>query len=190
LEYRGSLKIDIMSAPKVITIFGNARVGENRKEYIDAVELGKLLAQSGFVVCNGGYGGIMEASAKGAKSSDGKTIGVTVQTFKRMPNQFLDEIIQKLNLLERLQKLIELGDAYVVFKGGTGTLVELALSWEYMNKGLMKEKPIFIIGDFWKPVVKTLKDELAWEGLEKCTKYVTQVTSTAECVNLLQRKLS
>jgi uncharacterized protein (TIGR00730 family) len=188
LEYRGSLRTDIMSAPKVITIFGNARVGKNRKEYIDAVELGKLLAQSGFVVCNGGYGGIMEASAKGAKSYCGKTIGVTVQTFTRMPNQFLDEIIPKPNLLERLQKLIELGDAYVVYKGGTGTLVELALSWEYMNKGLMKEKPIIIIGNFWKPVVKTLKEELAWEGLENCTKYITQVDSPAECVNLLQKK--
>jgi hypothetical protein len=57
-----------------------------------------------------------------------------------------------------------------------------------MNKGLMKEKPIIIIGNFWKPVVKTLKEELAWEGLENCTKYITQVDSPAECVNLLQKK--
>jgi uncharacterized protein (TIGR00725 family) len=147
------------------------------------------LTQSGFIVCNGGYGGIMEASAKGAKSSGGKTIGVTVQTFTRIPNQFLDEIIPKPNLLERLQKLTELGDAYVVYKGGTGTLEELALCWEYMNKGLMKEKSIIIIGDFWEPVVKTLKDELAWERLGNCTKYVTQVNSPNECINFLQNKI-
>lgn len=174
---------------KIISIFGSSRVTEENPDYQTAYMLGKLLAESGFAVCNGGYGGIMEASAKGAKSTDGKTMGVIVDAFGHTPNNFIDEVIVENNLLNRLQKLIELGNAYVIFKGATGTLVEFALVWEYINKGLMKEKSIIIIGDFWKPVVKTLKDELAWEGLENCTKYVTQVNSPVECVNLLQRKL-
>ncbi len=173
---------------KIVTIFGSARVKEGELEYKSAFELGKALAETGFMICNGGYGGIMEASAKGAKSVGGKTIGVIVDTFSRTPNNYIDEAIIKNNLLERLQKLIELGDAYIVLKGGTGTLAELAIAWEFMNKGLMEEKPIIILNNFWEPVVKTLKDELAWEGLENCTKYVLKVNSPKECVEVLQHK--
>jgi hypothetical protein len=175
---------------KIVTIYGSARVKEEEMEYKSAFELGRMLAETGFIICNGGYGGIMEASAKGAKSVGGKTIGVIVEAFSRIPNNFIDETIIKTNLLERIQKLIELGDAYIVLKGGTGTLAELAITWEFMNKGLMEEKPIIILNSFWEPVVKTLKDELAWEGLENCTKYVMQVNSPKECVQVLHHKYS
>ena len=39
-------------------------------------------------------------------------------------------------------------------RGGTGTLVELAVVWEMMNKGVMQSKPIVALGQFWAPVVK------------------------------------
>jgi uncharacterized protein (TIGR00730 family) len=174
---------------KVVTIFGSARALGNDEEYEQALVLGKLLAGAGFTICNGGYGGIMEASAKGAKSIGGKTIGVTVETFSRIPNKFIDKLIVEADLLSRLQKLISLGDAYVVCKGATGTLAELAFVWELINKGLMEEKPIIILGNFWSSIVETLKNELAWEGLENCTKYVTQLTTPEDCLQLLLKKL-
>ncbi|MHC4104192.1 MAG: LOG family protein, partial [Planctomycetota bacterium] len=55
---------------------------------------------------------------------------------------------------ERLDKLIELGQAYVVLPGGTGTLLELAKVWELKNKGFLPpDKPIILVGRFWKPLV-------------------------------------
>ncbi|HEX9829152.1 MAG TPA: LOG family protein, partial [Bacteroidota bacterium] len=68
---------------KIITIFGSSRPVESDEEYRLAFTLGKHLAQGGFTVCNGGFAGIMEASARGAKEAHGSTIGVTVNAFQR-----------------------------------------------------------------------------------------------------------
>ncbi len=80
-------------------------------------------------------------------------------------------------------------DGYVILKGGTGTLLELAYVWEFINKKLSKEKPIVIVGDFWTRVVETLKDELLREGLGDCTKFIRRVDSPRECAALLKQAL-
>jgi hypothetical protein len=49
-----------------VTIFGSSVPRENDIHYATAFECGKYLAGSGFSVCNGGYGGTMEAAAKGS----------------------------------------------------------------------------------------------------------------------------
>jgi len=82
----------------------------------------------------------MEASARGAKEAGGKTIGVTFNIKGRAANSWIDEQIHVPALIDRMMKLVELGDAYVVLKGGTGTLLELAAVWEFINKGLLAEK--------------------------------------------------
>ncbi|MDI6804974.1 MAG: LOG family protein [Bacteroidota bacterium] len=174
---------------KIITIFGSSSVSKDSFEYNNAYELGKLLSNAGFTVCNGGYGGIMEASAKGAKSVGGKTIGVVSDFFSKIPNKFIDETVVADSLLSRLQKLVEPGDAYVVFRGATGTLVELAIVWEYIIKGVMKEKPIIVFSNYWDSVIQTITNELTNEGLEDFTKFVTQVDSAKECVAVLRSKL-
>ena len=101
----------------------------------------------------------MEASAKGAKDADAKTIGVTCSAFRRsQPNAYIDQEIQTANLHDRLKKLIELGSGYVVLPGGTGTLTELAYTWELLNKGFLTDRILVIMGDFWLPVVELVPD--------------------------------
>lgn len=129
----------------IVTIFGGSHVKEGEPDYELARELGKALAQAGYTVCNGGYGGIMEASARGAKEAGGRTIGVTTQDFGGPANLWIGEEIRMKKWAKRLFKLIELGDAYVVFDGGTGTLVELFVAWEMLNKKLI-QKPLVIMG--------------------------------------------
>jgi uncharacterized protein (TIGR00730 family) len=150
------------------------------------MELGRALAESGFTICNGGYGGTMEATARGAREAGGQTIGVTVSSFSgRAPNKWIQEVIECPTLLQRMTHLIERGDAYVILKGGTGTLLEFAAVWEFMNKGLMREKPIIVLGPFWNGVVDALKEELSAEGLGRCTKFVTSASTVGECVRLI-----
>ncbi len=174
---------------KTITIFGSSILTKDTIEYQNAYELGKLLGKFGFTICNGGYGGIMKASADGAKLVGGKTIGVVTDFFNKPPNKFIDETIVVDSLLSRLQKLVELGDAYVVFRGATGTLVELAIVWEYIIKGVMKEKPIIVFGDYWNLVIETITKELTNERLGDFAKFVIHVESTEECVGVLRAKL-
>ena len=61
---------------------------------------------------------------------------------------------------ETAQQLVDLGDAYVALPGSTGTLVELAMVWELMNKRLVELRPIYCLGEFWRPVVSMFSDEL------------------------------
>ena len=146
---------------KVITIFGTSNAKDGDKVFNLAYELGKLCAEAGFVIANGGYGGTMLAAAKGAKSAGGKTIGVTCKAFgKKNPNEFVTDNIQTENLTERVAKLIETGDAYAVLPGGTGTLLEFAEIWELVNKGFVNPaKPIILITDFWRPLVELIGAE-------------------------------
>jgi hypothetical protein len=175
---------------KIITVFGSARQEKDSPEYMIAYNLGRELASAGFILCNGGFGGMMEASARGAKEAGGKTIGVTFDRNGRKPNQWIDEVVHIPQLIDRMLKLVELGDAYVVLKGGTGTLLELAAVWEYVNKGIMREKPIVLIGDFWQRVVTTLQEELLWEGIGDCTKIIHRVSSPRECADFLQSAMN
>ena len=173
---------------KVITVFGSSKPVEEDQEYKLAYEIGKQLALNNYTVCNGGYTGIMEASARGAKDAGGKTIGVTFNNpFRRTVNRWIDEDIFQQTLIERMMKLVELGDAYVVLKGGTGTLLELSAVWEFISKGLLQEKPIIIVGEFWNGVVETLRDELLWEGNGDCLQFIHRVSSPEECALFLNK---
>jgi len=148
----------ILAGRKVITIFGTSKAKDGNEVFELAFEFGKLCAQAGLTIANGGYGGTMLAAAKGAKSAGGKTIGVTCSAFGRKgPNEFITETIVTENLAQRVAKLVEIGDAYAVLPGGTGTLLELAEIWELVNKGFVNPpKPIILIKDFWRPLVELM----------------------------------
>ena len=142
---------------KVITTFGSGLLTSDAIVYNDIVEIGKHLAENKFIVCSGGYGGTMEAVSKGAKSAAGRTYGITVSSWSNIPNKYIDEETKMANPMERLMELIALGDAYIIFRGGTGTLVEISLTLELMNKNMMKEKQLFFFSDFWRNTIDTLR---------------------------------
>src|SRR5438067_2166083 len=133
--------------------FGGSRVERGSVEYEQARRLGRLLAEAGFALCNGGYNGTMEAASRGAKEAGGRTIGVTVDLFGATPpNDWIDEVENTTSLLLRLDKLTLLGDAFVVLRGGVGTLLELALVWNLVLLGASPPKPIVVVGPAWAAV--------------------------------------
>jgi len=174
----------------IVSVFGSSRPKAGDEEYRIAFDVGTALAAAGFTICNGAYGGTMEATARGAKEVGGKTIGVTCEFFGRDANPFIDEAICVKTLSERLMKLIELGDAYIVLRGSTGTLLELAAVWEFINKKVIEKKPIIVVGDFWTPLIRVLNDELSFEGKENATKHVSVAKSPEECLGILTKALA
>ena len=40
---------------KTVTVFGSALPAEGSQAYVEAQRLGRLLAEAGYAVCNGGY---------------------------------------------------------------------------------------------------------------------------------------
>jgi uncharacterized protein (TIGR00730 family) len=155
-----------MSQEKVVTVFGSSRPREGEVDYEEARVLGRALAKHGFAICSGGYGGVMEAVSRGAKEAGGKTYGVTAEFFAAAKlNSWIDTEVRMKTWKERLFELIRLADGFVACKGGTGTLVELAVVWEMLNKSVMKGKPVAVLGDFWLPVLdRVLEVELEHPG--------------------------
>jgi uncharacterized protein (TIGR00725 family) len=143
----------------IVTVFGSSRPGEGSPDYEEACVLGRALAKHGFAVCSGGYGGVMEAVSRGAKQAGGKTYGVTAEFFKSAKlNRWIDVEVRKQTWEERLFELIRIADGFVACKGGTGTLVELAVVWEMLNKSVMSSKPLAVLGGFWAPVLDRVKE--------------------------------
>ncbi len=140
----------------IITVFGSSRPQPGSQAYETAQALGAALAKSGFAVANGGYGGTMEATARGAREAGGTTIGVTAETFRSKVNPWIEKEIRVQDWQARLFKLIELGAGYVVLPGGTGTLVELSVVWEWINKRFIDSRPLVLLGDYWLPVVNAI----------------------------------
>src|SRR5919202_3105336 len=151
-----------MNAPLSITVFGGSRVQPDSEEYAGARRLGRALAQHGFAVVTGGYNGVMEAVSRGAKEAGGQAIGVTVDVIGQVasPNAYLDQEVRTAALLERIDKLVELGAGYVVLPGGAGTLAELAVVWNLALFGALHGKPLIVVGDGWRQVLATLVDHL------------------------------
>ena len=140
-------------------MFGSSRPRESETEYEQARELGRELARSEFAVCSGGYGGVMEAVSRGTKEAGGKTYGVTAEFFKNTKaNQWIDVEVRVKSWQERLFELIRLGDGFIACKCGTGTLAELAVVWEMLNKSVMTGKPFVSLGDFWQPILERVRE--------------------------------
>jgi uncharacterized protein (TIGR00730 family) len=148
----------MMDNKKVITVFGSSRPEEGHADYAQAVELGKALAEAGFAVCTGGYGGVMEGASRGAREAGGRVLAVTSSFFRSRANRWVDEEMRAATWQDRLFELVRLGDGYVACKGGTGTLVELAVVWEMLNKKAMERRPFVVLGDFWQPILERVRE--------------------------------
>ena len=168
----------------VVAVFGSNGAEAGGQAYERARAVGRELAEMGYAVANGGYGGTMEASARGAKEAGGATIGVTCSLWSTSANRYIDEVIVTRSLPERIETLIALGRCgYVVLPGATGTLAELAWVWELACKGFlenmrdtanshgvakmpqavvaqevtkMPKRPIVCMGRFWRPVIEMM----------------------------------
>ena len=164
MDYEGLKKETGPPGAPWVCVFGTSDPAD-RASAAEAEKLGYALAKSGFVVVTGGYGAAMEAANRGARNAGGFTLGVTCSLFSREPNCYLDENILTHSLLERLETLLRLGDGYVAAKGGTGTLAEIALAWEYINKRIVPRRPLVLLGKFWEALPEIIQDEKAAPGV-------------------------
>jgi predicted Rossmann-fold nucleotide-binding protein len=134
----------------------------------------------------------MAAVSRGAKEGGGKTYGVTAEFFSARANSWIDVEVRVATWQERLFELIRLAHGFVACKGGTGTLVELAVVWEMLNKSVMIGKPLSVLGQFWSPIIECVRTvELAhgspWGEANERLIYVA--ATPEEAARHLQEKL-
>lgn len=182
------------AATRSIALFGTSRTAPGDENWKTARHLGRHIAEHGWTLVCGGYGGVMEAASLGVTERGGRAIGVLVETFGVDGNPHLTEKIVTPDVFTRVRTIIERSEAYVVMPGSTGTLVELALVWELLNKGIVRGRPLVCIGEFWRPVVNRLAGEPLKDprlgdqpGREFAGEQIVFCESAEEAVHLLAR---
>lgn len=145
---------------KNVTFFGSAEVKPGSIDYDAAFQTARLLAQHGYLVINGGGPGVMKAASEGAKAGNGNCIGVTFNP-KDMthfegkdPNNPMDQEIMLDSYVSRTLKLLEMGDVYVLFNGGTGTISEFGMAWGLAKLYFGQHKPLILFGTFWHEILE------------------------------------
>ena len=117
-----------------ITVYLGATEGNDPALKTAARELGAWIGSHGHALVYGGSKcGLMGELAESVLNSGGRVTGVEPRFFVEDGFVYDDitELIVTETMRERKAKMIELGDAFIAFPGGTGTLEEIS---EIMSK--------------------------------------------------------
>lgn len=174
-----------------VTFFGDSAIPEGDPIYNSVFEAAKLLAQNNYTIVNGGGPGIMKAATDGAESVKGNTIAIywepKLASFfegKNLAN-VTDEHEAASNYIIRTLGLIQQGDAYVVCKGGTGTISEFGMVWCLAKLYYGAHKPVILYGDFWDPLIESFQKQMNIDEIELGVLY--QAQNPQQVVDLLVR---
>ncbi|HSW88489.1 MAG TPA: LOG family protein [Candidatus Saccharimonadales bacterium] len=149
-----------------VTFFGCACGEPGEPNYEAAKAVAKEVALSGRRVINGGGPGTMLAATLGAKEGEGKTTVVYYRpelatSFKgEIAANYAEEHYEESNYILRTKKLLELGNAYIIFNGGTGTISEFAMAWGVARLYFGHHKPLILYGDFWHSIMDNFKKNM------------------------------
>lgn len=117
-----------------ITVYLGATMGNDPRLETEVRRLGRWIGESGNALVYGGSkAGLMGALAESVLQAGGEVTGVEPQFFIDMGYEYpeITRLIVTQDMTERKTKMIELGDAFIAFPGGTGTLEEIS---EIMSK--------------------------------------------------------
>jgi len=140
-----------------IAVFGSSEPLPGSPDYDRAYDVGRGLAEAGFGLITGGYGGVMEAASRGARDGGGRSVGVACSIFEdRETNPYLDHVIPTTDLMLRMRELIDAASGFVVLPGKAGTLAELAQLWALERAGCLDSRPVILLGRHWKTLLEAL----------------------------------
>lgn len=111
-----------------ITVYLGASCGTDPHLAQAVRELGAWIGAAGHTLVYGGSKtGLMGLLAQSALEQGGSVIGVEPECFMAQDLQYdgLTQLIVTRSMAERKAKMIHLGDAFIAFPGGTGTLEEI-----------------------------------------------------------------
>lgn len=122
-----------------ITVYLGANEGNDPGLRKAVEELGAWIGNSGNrLIYGGSKSGLMGAIADSVLQAGGEVIGVEPNFFieSELQHEGLTKLIVTKDMTERKNLMIALGEAFIAFPGGTGTLEEIA---EVMSKVSLKQ---------------------------------------------------
>ena len=145
-----------------VSIFGSARTKPDHEFYQLTVQMAKRLTEEGYGVISGGGPGIMEAANKGARESNGVSVGLNIELpFEASHNPYIDND-KNLNFryfFVRKVMFVKYAQAFVAMPGGFGTLDELFEVLTLIQTGTIDKVPVVLMGSkFWNNMKIWIKD--------------------------------
>lgn len=143
-----------------VTVFGSARFPETHEYYALARRVGAELAKLGFTVMTGGGPGIMEAANRGARETNGPTVGINIVLPQEQKlNPYCDVHLTFHYFFARKVMLVKYSYAFVVMPGGVGTMDELFEAVTLIQTKKIEGFPVVLMGvEYWKPLVAFLHE--------------------------------
>lgn len=153
---------------KKVTVFGSARTKPGDQLYQLATELGRRLAQEGYMVITGAGPGIMTAAHEGAGRAQSFGVGIHLP-FEQDVNLTVAEdpkMVEFRYFFTRKLFFLKEAEAVVVFPGGFGTHDEAFETLTLIQTGKAQMLPVIFIdqpgGGYWQAweefIQKTLFD--------------------------------
>lgn len=151
-----------------ITVYCGSNFGDNPHFEEAARNLGAWIARAGHALVYGGSSvGLMGAVSRAAIEGGAAVIGVEPAFFIEagVAQHDLTELIVCDTMGERKAKMIELGDAFVAFPGGTGTLEEIAEVMSMVSLRQLDAPCILYNLNGYYDSLKALLNEMLCKGL-------------------------
>ena len=181
---------------KNIAFFGDASVKRDNPLYKQAYDVAKLLASEGYTIVNGGGPGVMDAATQGAEEAGGESLTVTFYPENapgfegRYVGNIPDREIVTTNYIDRMFKLLEHGDMFIIFKGGSGTISEFGTAWVLAKLYHGHHKPFILYGSFWEEIIAVLKRNLNLDKEElDAFEIVTKRTDILPTIKKFEEKM-
>ncbi len=151
-----------------ITVYLGANEGNDPSLKEAVKELGVWIGENGHTLVYGGSKtGLMGELAGSVLEAGGSVIGVEPQMFIEQDFQYegLTELIVTKDIFERKVKMMELGEAFIAFPGGTGTLEEIAEVMSQVSLKQMDASCIFYNLNGYYDSMKELLEHMIQMGL-------------------------
>jgi len=142
-----------------VSVFGSSSVGQEDPIYQLGLQVGRLLAESGFSVVTGGGPGAMEAANRGAMEAKGKSVGLCIQLPKEQAaNPYTNVKLDFRYFFIRKVMFVKYAVAYVILPGGFGTMDELFEALTLIQTHRIKQFPVILLGkDYWKDLISWIR---------------------------------
>lgn len=176
---------------RTIAVFGASSTSPGDSAYDEGIACGRMLAQHGFAVATGGYGGTMEAVSQGARMAGGRVIGVTAPSVfpgRSGANDHVTDEVPARSLVERIDLLTADAAGIIALEGSLGTAAELIVAWNIAFIQRFSDgtpKPVVAVGSPWRDLVPHISSSLDTDPA-----VVDVVDSADEAVRIMVDRLA
>jgi len=149
-----------------VTIFGSARTQPDEPAYVQAVNLGRVMAEAGWLVVTGAASGIMEAGHRGAGRQSSMGLNIMLP-FEQSANPVIagdTKLVHMKYFFTRKLMFVKECDAVVCSPGGFGTLDEAMEVITLLQTGKRDMIPVVLLdppgSGYWQSLLDFINSHL------------------------------